>query len=84
MARNWYSEVMDILDGENDFFQIVRQIAKKHPKCVVDAASIVVGKSWQATTKEIRDSQGLIHAIKYCRGITGMGLKECKEAVEAL
>ena len=84
MARNWYSEVIDILDKEGNFFQICREIAKKHPKMVVEAANKVSGKSWQQECKDIRDSQGLIYAIKFCRSVTGMGLKEAKEAIEAL
>lgn len=84
MARNWYSEAIDIINSDTDFKKIVIELAKRHPKFVVDAAAIAIGKSWQEDCLNIRKGQGLIHAIKHCRKITGMGLIEAKKAVDAL
>lgn len=84
MARNWYSEAIVIVNEDHNFKNIVIEIAKKHPKMVVDAAACASGKSWQQICKSLRDGQGLLHAVKECRALTGMGLKEAMEACEAL
>jgi len=84
MARNWYSEAIDIIQGDHDWKKIVIEIAKKHPKLIVVTKTMVAGSSWQDECRNLRDSQGLVHAVKHCRNVTGMGLKEAKEACEAL
>jgi len=90
---NYYSEVLDFLffDKEINYADLVVQIAKKHPKIVMDAVNlqrdISHNDSWQKKAREIlaSDNPGSkISAIKLCRNETGAGLKEAKELVESL
>lgn len=82
MSKNYYAEAIDICaDNETDFRAIVIEIAKTNPSLVVRARN---SKVWAFQARLIRNGQSKIEAIKYCRRMTGMGLKEAKEAVEAL
>jgi len=78
---NYYAQAIEILSTDQNWKQVVIEIAKKHPKIVVDSAT---SNSWKVEGKKIRDELSKIEAIKYCRNATGFGLKEAKEAVEAL
>lgn len=82
---NYYSDAIEIIVSDrSDWKDMIIHIAKKHPKLVVEAA----GKyDWKKEAKRIYlsgDTGSKVEAIKYCRSMTGMGLKEAKEAVEAL
>jgi len=48
------------------------------------ASSSLAAEPWMAEVKELRRSGKLIQAIKLYRERTGVGLKEAKDAVEAL
>lgn len=78
---NYYSEVIDVLSVEQDWKRMVINIAKKHPKLVCHAAT---DESWMVEARALMTAGEKIAAIKYCRSMTGMGLKEAKEAVEAI
>jgi len=78
---NYYAQAIEVLSTDQNWKQVVIEIAKKHPKIVVDSAT---SNSWKAEGKRIRYELSKIEAIKYCRSMTGMGLKESKEAVESL
>lgn len=84
MARNWYSEAIDILHGDYDWKKMIIMIAKKHPKLVVECTKAAQSNEWKSICLDIRESKGKIPAIKECRHLTGMGLSEAKEAVENL
>jgi len=80
---NYYSEVMGILfDGSVDYVGLVREIARKHPKIVVDAVNSQYQNGWRGRIKSMMDSGHKMEAIKLWRAETGLGLKEAKEAVE--
>lgn len=77
----YYEQAIDILTQDQDWKSICISVAKKDPKLFCEAH----GKQpWQVTAKSINSTEGKIAAIKYVRSHTGMGLKEAKEAVEAL
>ena len=84
MARNWYAEAIDVLMKRGNFGEILTEIAKVHPKAVVMANRAVNGPLWQERCYNILKTGRKIEAIKVCRQLTGMGLKEAKEAVEKL
>ena len=84
MARNWYAEAIDVLMKRGNFNEILIEIAKVHPKAVVMANSAVNGPTWQEQCRELLKAGRKIEAIKVCHQLTGMGLKEAKEAVENL
>jgi len=78
---NYYAQAIEICSTEQNWKEMIIKIAKKHPKIVVDSA---YSNLWKIKGKQIRDEQSKIEAIKYCRSMTGMGLKEAKESVEDL
>lgn len=86
---NYYSKVMDILfhDSDNriDYVSIVREIAKRHPKMVIDAVHKIEAMGWKGEVAELARHEGpgwKLSAIKLWRAQTGLGLKEAKDAVE--
>lgn len=48
------------------------------------AAAPVAGTEWMTEVRRLKESGNLIQAIKFYRDNTGVGLKEAKDAVEAL
>lgn len=81
---NYYAEVVELCSKEQDWKAIAINVAKKHPKIFLDAAAANF-VSWETEARELYLGQGeLVKAIKYCRSMTGMSLKDAKEAVEAL
>ncbi len=79
--KAYYEQAIDILTQEQDWKSICIAVAKKDPQLFCEA----YGKQpWQVTAKAINETEGKVPAIKYVRNQTGMGLKEAKEAVEAL
>jgi ribosomal protein L7/L12 len=87
---NYYAEAIGIItDPDTDFKALVIDIAKKHPKVIVDSraksSAEILELSWQAKVRSIAAANGSkIDAIKACRNMTDMGLKEAKDAVERL
>jgi ribosomal protein L7/L12 len=82
-TKNYYAQAINIVaDPQTDFRKLVIEIAKQHPKVIVQAH---LGSSWEGEIKSmIAASVGKIEMIRHCRNITGMGLMEAKAAVEAL
>ena len=78
---NYYAEAINIImSNRNDWQEIVVRIAQKHPKMVVEAAK----EDWKKEAEAIYRGGDKIGAIKLWRTMTGLGLKEAKDAVESL
>jgi len=79
---NYYARAIDIVtDPETNFRDLVIEIAKRHPKIVATLGQV---KSWEKQCLPLIHAEQKIEAIKLCRNLTGMPLKEAKDAVEAL
>ena len=79
---NYYKKAIEICATEQDWKGIVIEIAKLHPKFVVDASK---SKSWEVEARKMYiENDDKIAAIKYCRTMTGASLRDAKEAVERL
>ncbi|HWT01147.1 MAG TPA: ribosomal protein L7/L12 [Pyrinomonadaceae bacterium] len=79
---NYYAQAISIItDSNTDFRKLVLEIAKSHPKIIVDA---VLKHGWQAEARLLIQAGQKIDAIRLCRNLTGLSLKEAKDAVEAL
>jgi ribosomal protein L7/L12 len=59
------------------------QLAGAAPAVAV-AAAPVAGTEWMTEVRRLKESGNVIQAIKLYRERTGLGLKEAKDAVEAL
>jgi large subunit ribosomal protein L7/L12 len=59
------------------------QLANAAPAGAVTAAP-VAGTEWMTEVRRLKESGNVIQAIKLYRENTGLGLKEAKDAVEAL
>jgi ribosomal protein L7/L12 len=80
---NYYEVAIDIISKDQDWRELVFEIAKKNPSAIVSAYA--KNKNlWQFEAKKLMDAGEKIKAIKYCRNETGFSLKEAKDAVEAL
>jgi ribosomal protein L7/L12 len=74
-----------LADTKTDFRALAYEVAKSNPKAVAKAAQrLELGFGWQKECASLMASNLKIQAIKRCRELTGMGLKEAKDAVEAL
>lgn len=79
---NYYAKAIEIVtSNREDWHEIVVNIAKRHPKLVVEATQ---QPDWKPQARGLVASGNKIAAIKLCRSATGYGLREAKEAVEAL
>ena len=83
---NYYAKAIDVLESLEDgkrMRAIVVAFAKRHPKAFLDAAG---GNTtdWKVEARRLYKTGHRVHAIKYCRELTGMGLMDAKNAVEAL
>jgi len=77
-----HQQAIDIItDPETDFRQIVVELAKYHPEFLVN---FVGNEAWERQVIPLLRADRKIAAIKLCRNITPMTLKEAKDAVEAL
>lgn len=85
MSENYYKEALEICTSKaTDWQSIVIKIAAKHPSLVVKAYRETVDETWRDECKGLMLAGEKIQAIKLCRSLTGMNLKEAKEAVERL
>ena len=87
---NYYAQAIDIVTNSSvDFRDLMIEVAKRHPKAIVEAAKLAGvaqtegHESWEWKVIPLLKDHQKIHAIKICRSMTGMPLKEAKEAVEA-
>lgn len=79
---NYHAAAIDIVTSEkHDFRQLCINIAKTNPSVLVKAAGYI---PWQAEVRRCLASKSKIDAIKLCRTLTGMSLKDAKDAVERL
>ena len=86
MARNWYADVIGVITANSaaQSREILIQVAKTHPKAVVQAAELL-SDDWSAKLrKKIREGSQKIPLIKLCRELTGFSLNEAKKQVEIL
>lgn len=83
---NYYAQAIQVLsDSKTDFRALAYEVAKANPKAIANAAQrLEIGFGWQRECASLMASDLKIQAIKRCRQLTGMGLKDAKEAVEAL
>lgn len=86
-----YQRVIDVITHDEfyrDAKAILLQIAKTNPQIVVDAADTINGcGKYNGMSKTVIDclyAGQKIQAIKQHRIDTGLGLKEAKDAVEAV
>lgn len=79
---NYYARAIDIVTNpETDFRALLIEIAKRHPKAVCEVAVL---SPWEKECLPLIRAEKKIGAIKVCRELTGLPLKEAKDAVEAL
>jgi ribosomal protein L7/L12 len=83
---NWDPRAIDALAGAEDFRGILFRIAAKHPKAVVDACAPLQQQepTWVEECRHMMRADLKINAIKHWRAHSGDGLKEAKDACEAL
>jgi ribosomal protein L7/L12 len=84
--NNYYAQAIQVLaDSKTDFRALAYEIAKSNPKAVASAAArLSVGFGWQGPCLKLMQANQKVEAIKLCRNMTGMGIMEAKDAVEAL
>jgi ribosomal protein L7/L12 len=92
---NYYAQAIQVLaDSKTDFQALAYEVAKANPKAVAKAAERLgtrfggqkecASLSWQKECASLMASSLKFQAIKRCRELSGMGLQEAKDAVEAL
>jgi ribosomal protein L7/L12 len=81
---NYYAKALEICSEEQNWKKIVIEAAKINPSVIVKAFDATGLIPWEIEAKRLCLEENKIEAIKYCRGVTGMGLKDSKEAVEKL
>jgi len=82
MSKNYHRDVIEVISVEStDWRALVFSIAKTNPKAVLNAA---VDLNWRDEVLEEYRIYGKVPAIKLCRSLTGMGLKESKSTVEEI
>ena len=85
-----YIEAIKIINKyRNDPMFLLLQILQNHPEVIIEVCKGEL-KDWEREVLKIYGSNTyqlglpLIPAVKLCRELTGMGIKEAKEAVEKL
>lgn len=66
--------------------RVLLEVCDQMPDFLLDIIKELRGPSWQRVVREmlIAEPDKKINAIKECRSLTGLGLKEAKDAVEEL
>lgn len=84
---NYYAKAIDILcevmTGHRNGIKLLREIVKLNPAIVIRAAQNISAPWMEAAIPLLKEGQKIL-AIKKCRELTGLGLKEAKEAVDEL
>ena len=88
MSNNYRKQAIDII-GRNKYANadLLRNISKDRPSAIVKAAAALEAEhpvAWKVEARAFMQAGRKIQAIKACRAATRLGLKEAKEAVEAL
>lgn len=85
---SWYPRAIEELSkiADTDAKAILFRIAQKRPKAIVDACAPALEKEpeWVNECRSLMRVERKIDAIKLWRHHAGIGLKEAKDAVEAL
>lgn len=82
---NYYREAIDVITKHRDESEIILiEVAKANPGAVVKAFNTIYHEEWHKDIIPLLKVDRKIQAIKLCRELTGMGLKEAKEACEAI
>ena len=81
---NHYARAIDNLIADQNWYAIAADYAKRYPSAFNQAVASINQPAWEDEAKRLLDAEQKIQAIKHCRAMTGMGLKQAKEAVEAL
>lgn len=88
MSKIYAAALTELEKCEFPATEILFEIARKNPSAYVSAVKRLRDKTelngWKRDCADLMRSGNKIDAIKLCRVITGMGLKEAKDAVEAL
>ncbi|UCC41430.1 MAG: ribosomal protein L7/L12 [Candidatus Aminicenantes bacterium] len=84
---NYYAKAIDILfdvmSHKRNPLELIREIAKLNPAIIIRAAKNISAPWMEAAIPLLKEGQKIL-AIKKCRELTGLGLKEAKEAVDEL
>lgn len=79
---SFYKRALEIVAEDQDLRVIAVRLAKENPKLFCELVDVA---PWRTEAYKLWVVQGKkVDAIKYVRSMTGMGLKESKEAVESL
>lgn len=81
-----FKKVLTITQSGNlDYKGMVNKLAQEHPQIFVDLAqSSKAEPEWANEVRKVYTGNNKVACIKLCRGESGMGLKEAKDAVEAM
>ena len=78
---NWYAKAIEMLSREDlDYKVIAYNLAKTHPKAFVIAAT----GDLERNCRNLLRSGHKLEAIKHCKEVSGMSLRDAREFVEAL
>ena len=82
---NYYKKAIDILaNNKNIHDRLLVEVAKNNPGALVAALKSFKRATWIDTVRPLYAAGRKIDAIKECRALTGMNLKEAKAAVESI
>lgn len=84
---NYYVRTIEILetaDNEQKLRRILYAIARERPSAIVFAVDGYKLAELEKRCLDLYQNVSMVEAIKLWRAETGVGLKEAKEAVEAL
>jgi len=88
MSKIYAEAITELERGQFAAIEIVYEIARKTPGVYVSAVKRLrdreAEKDWEHKCTDLMRLGLKIEAIKACRTATGMGLKEAKDACEAL
>ena len=82
---NYYAKAIDIVfKTKESALPLLVEVAKKNPAAIVNAYHELLHGQWVKEVIPLLKAGAKLPAIKKCREITGMGLREAKEACEAI
>lgn len=88
MSKIYAAAITELEKAEFSNNEVIFEIARKTPGAYVAAVKRLrdraAYKDWKQKCIDLMRAGQKIEAIKACRAATGMGLKEAKDAVEAL
>jgi len=69
---------------ESEKTDALLSVCDRDPHLLLEIVRNISGTHWKNEARRLLNENSKIDAIKYCRQVTGWGLREAKEAVEAL